>query len=71
MTDCGEIVKIRQDELNIPDMCDVELLGDWKAFQENFGDPNEEEHPWKLKYLVALAFCKGWEGAYKRYSGEI
>jgi len=43
-------------------------MEDWKKFEDSFGSPNEEEHPWKLKYLVALAFAKGWEYAYKRGS---
>ena len=64
MTDCA-VLNIRKDELQIPDECDEQLLADWKQFEEDFGDPNEEEHPWKLKYLVALAFCKGWEAAHR------
>jgi hypothetical protein len=66
MGDCTKIVSIRQDELDIPDECDPQLTADWAKFEESFGNPNEENHPWKLKYLVALAFCKGWESAYKR-----
>ena len=66
MPDCEKIISIRNDELSIPDTCDIALLADWKKFEDDFGNPNEEEHPWKLKYLVALAFCKGWESAYKR-----
>ena len=34
-------------------------------FEKQF-DPQGETHPWKLKYLVALAFCKGWEAREKK-----
>ena len=42
-----------------------ELAADWMKFEEDF-DPQGETHPWKLKYLVALAFCKGWEAGSDR-----
>ena len=64
----SNIINVRNDELDIPDSCDPAFMEDWKKFEDAFGSPNEEEHPWKLKYLVALAFAKGWEYAYKRGS---
>ena len=66
MSDCELIGNVRKDELDVPDEC-VALLGaDWAKFEDDFGSPNEENHPWKLKYLVALAFVKGWEARHKR-----
>ena len=69
--DCRDIIKIRKDELDVPTMCDVELLADWKKYVEDLGDPNDEGHVWKLKYLVKLAFGKGWEAAFHRYRGKV
>tara|TARA_R110000824_G_scaffold117171_6_gene269011 strand:+ start:1359 stop:1607 length:249 start_codon:yes stop_codon:yes gene_type:complete len=71
MSSCDKITSIRKDELDVPDICDAGLLADWKQFEDDFGNPNDEEHPWKLKYLVALAFCKGWEFSYKRCVARV
>ena len=60
-----ECVVAHKSDLLISDQAVDKLVADWAQFEEDF-DPNGETHPWKLKYMVALAFCKGWESRDKR-----
>ena len=53
-----------ESDLDLPDSELDKMTLAWVQFEKNF-DPNSESHPWKLKYLVALAFCKGWESRAK------
>ena len=44
----------------LPDEEVPEILAAWEKF-ENKVNSQGEVHPWVMKYLVTLAFCKGWE----------
>lgn len=60
-----ECVVAHKSDLCVSEEAVEEIASDWAQFEEDF-DPEGETHPWKLKYLIALAFCKGWEARDKR-----